>query len=109
MPVCARVRVYLHVSCVWMGAVLCAVLSPVLCSVAPDSWRPMDCSPSGSSVHGDSPGENTGVGYHALLQGIFPTQVRSLGWEDPLEKEMATHSGTLAWKIPWTERLLRAW
>ena len=30
------------------------------------------------------------------------TQVRSLGWEDPLEKEMATHSRTLAWKIPWT-------
>ena len=31
------------------------------------------------------------------------TQVRSLGWEDPLEKEMATHFTTLAWKIPWTE------
>ena len=31
------------------------------------------------------------------------TQVRSLGWEDPLEKEMATHSITLAWEIPWTE------
>ena len=31
------------------------------------------------------------------------TGVRSLGWEDPLEKEMATHSSTLAWKIPWTE------
>ena len=31
------------------------------------------------------------------------TQVRSLGWEDPLEKKMATHSSTLAWKIPWTE------
>ena len=29
--------------------------------------------------------------------------VRSLGWEDPLEKEMATHSSTLAWKILWTE------
>ena len=29
--------------------------------------------------------------------------VRPLGWEDPLEKEMATHSSTLAWKIPWTE------
>ena len=29
--------------------------------------------------------------------------VQSLGWEDPLEKEMATHSSTLAWKIPWTE------
>ena len=31
------------------------------------------------------------------------TQVRSLGWEDPLEKEMATHSSTLAWRIPWRE------
>ena len=29
--------------------------------------------------------------------------VRSLGWEDPLEEEMATHSSVLAWKIPWTE------
>ena len=29
--------------------------------------------------------------------------VRSLGWEDPLEKEMATHSSILPWKIPWTE------
>ena len=35
---------------------------------------PMDCSPPGSFVHGDSPGKNTGVGCHALLQGIFPTQ-----------------------------------
>ena len=32
------------------------------------------------------------------------TRVRSLGWEDPLEKEMATHSSTLAWKILWTEK-----
>ena len=31
------------------------------------------------------------------------TWVRSLGWEDPLEKEMATHSSTIAWEIPWTE------
>ena len=31
------------------------------------------------------------------------TQVRSLGWEDPLEKGMATHSSILAWRIPWTE------
>ena len=30
--------------------------------------------------------------------------VRSLGWEDPLEKEMATHSSILAWEIPWTGR-----
>ena len=34
---------------------------------------PMDYSPPGSSLHGDSPGKNTGVGCHALLQGIFPT------------------------------------
>ena len=31
------------------------------------------------------------------------TWVRSLGWEDPLEKEMAAHFSVLAWKIPWTE------
>ena len=34
---------------------------------------------------------------------MWETQVLSLGQEDPLEKEMATHSSTLAWKIPWTE------
>ena len=32
------------------------------------------------------------------------TQVQSLGWEDPLEKEMATHSSTVAWRIPQTEQ-----
>ena len=36
-------------------------------------------------------------------QKMQETQVRSLGWEDPLEKEMATHSSFLAWEIPWTE------
>ena len=40
---------------------------PTLCD-------PMDCSPPGSSVHGDSPGQNTGVGCHVLLWEIFPTQ-----------------------------------
>ena len=35
---------------------------------------PMDCNPSGSSVHRNSPGKNTGMGCHFLLQGIFPTQ-----------------------------------
>ena len=38
------------------------------------------------------------------LPAVRETQVQSLGWEDPLEKEMATHSSTLAWKIPWTEK-----
>ena len=37
------------------------------------------------------------------MQEMQETQVRSLGWEDPLEKEMATRSSILAWKIPWTE------
>ena len=37
------------------------------------------------------------------LPAMWETWVRSLGWEDPLEKEMATHSSILAWKIPWTE------
>ena len=37
------------------------------------------------------------------LPTMQETRVRSLGQEDPLEKEMATHSSTLAWKIPWTE------
>ena len=37
------------------------------------------------------------------LPAMQKTQVQSLGQEDPLEKEMATHSSTLAWKIPWME------
>ena len=37
------------------------------------------------------------------LSAVWETWVQSLGGEDPLEKEMATHSGILAWKIPWTE------
>ena len=37
------------------------------------------------------------------LPAVQETWVRSLGWEDPLEKEMATHFSTLSWKIPWTE------
>ena len=52
-----------------MCCVLCLVaqLCPTLCNS-------VDCTPPGPSVHGDSPGKNTGVGCHALLQGIFPTQ-----------------------------------
>ena len=37
------------------------------------------------------------------LPAMQENWVRSLGWEDPLEKEMATHSSTLAWRIPWRE------
>ena len=38
-------------------------------------WYPIGCIPPGSSVHGDSPGKNTGLGCYALLQGIFLIQV----------------------------------
>jgi len=59
----------------------CSVLSActsklccaMLCSVVSDSLRHQS-SPPDSSVHGDSPGQNTGVGCHALFQGLFPTQ-----------------------------------
>ena len=37
------------------------------------------------------------------LPAMWETQIRSLGWEDPLEKGMATHFSILAWRIPWTE------
>ena len=56
-----------------LGDVLCAVLCLVTQS-CPTLCNPMDCSLPGSSVHRDFPGKNTGVGCHALLQGIFPTQ-----------------------------------
>ena len=49
------------------------------CSVVSNSLDPMDCSLPGSSVHGDSPGKNIRVSYHALLQGIFPTQGSNSG------------------------------
>ena len=49
--------------------VLCLV--DLLCPTLND---PMDCSPPGYSVHGDSPGKNAGVGCHTLLHGIFPTE-----------------------------------
>ena len=50
------------------------------------------CFPCGSAV------KNLPV-----MQGTQETRVRSLGQEDPLEEEMATHSSILAWEIPWTE------
>ena len=61
---------------------LCNVTSAVLCLAAlqssPTLCNTVDCSPPGSSVHRDSPGKNTGVGCHALLQGIFPMQGSNL-------------------------------
>ena len=53
--------------CIMLCCCAWSWLCPTLCGT-------MDCSPPGSSVHRDSPGKNTRVGYHALLQGIFPAQ-----------------------------------
>ena len=76
------------------------------------------CSLSGSSVHGSSPGKNTEVDCHALLQGIIPTQGSNPGfphWRQMLyclshqrspsfvlTYKMATHSSVLPWRIPGT-------
>ena len=60
--------------CVYVCVCVC-VLSCLSCLTL---CNPMDYSPPGSSVHGDSPGKNTGVGGHALLLGIFPTQELNL-------------------------------
>ena len=51
----------------------------MLCLVVQILCDPMDCSPPGSFVHGDSPDKNTQVGCYALLQGIFPIQGSNLG------------------------------
>ena len=62
--------------------VLCAVVQSCL-----TICDPIDCSTTGSSVHGDSPGKNIGVGFHVLLQGSFLTQgsnpsfLRFLHWQ----------------------------
>ena len=66
-----------------LSSVSCLATCAVLCLVAqwcPTLCEPMNCSTSDSSVHGDSPGKNTGVGCHALLQRIFPTQRSNPGF-----------------------------
>ena len=52
---------------------ICSAVLRLVALSCPTLCNSLDCSPPGSSVHGDSPGKNTGVGCHALLQGIFPT------------------------------------
>ena len=112
---------------------LIAQSCPILCDFT--DWR---LQPSRLLSPWNSPGKNSGVGSHSILQGleyidvpcffydcsvsqnkelpylIYPSsnqrlsamqeiRVQSLGWEDPLEKEIAPYSSTLAWKIPWAK------
>ena len=80
------IHIYTHINisiltCIHSVACMCVCVCvrarALLCLVA-QLWLTlcdsMDYSQPGSSVHGDSPGKNTGVGFHALLQGIFPIQ-----------------------------------
>ena len=68
-----------------MWSLLVSFLHICICCVClvtqpcPTLWDPMDCSLPGSSVRGRSPGKNTGVSCHALLQGLFPTQGSNTG------------------------------
>ena len=81
---CSRIDIWYHTQ-LWvrlMGFWICDKQAPIeACAVlslvaqlCPTLSDPTDCSPSGSSVHGDSPGKNTGVDSLSFLQGIFPTQ-----------------------------------
>ena len=66
----------------WHVPVIACRKHPTHCAVAqscPTLCNRMDCSPPGSSVHGILQAKNTGVGSHALLQGIFPTQAPNPG------------------------------
>ena len=68
----------IHTKFWWDAGMLLLYSSMCVCVLVtqscPTVCDPMECSPSGSSVHGDSPGKNSGVGCHFLLQGIFLTQ-----------------------------------
>ena len=66
--------------------------------VVSDSWPPEDCSPPGSTAHGDSPGKNTGVACLARLKGIFPTQGSPRLWG--ILYHWATKKASLSQKKP---------
>ena len=60
--------------------------------------HPIDCGLSGSSAHGDSPGKDTGVGCHALLQGVFPTQGSNLWFLGLLRWQVGSLPLTTTWE-----------
>ena len=76
-------------------AVLCIVAQscPALCDL-------MDCSPPGTPVHGDSPGQNTGVDCHALLQGIFLIQRSNPDLLSLLHWQAGFFTTSATWETP---------
>ena len=65
--------------CIRAGTMGCAHRHCLVAQLCPTLCDPMDCSPPGSSVHGESPGKYARVGCHPLLQGIFPTKESNPG------------------------------
>ena len=82
---------------------VCVCLVSQLC---PTLCDPMDCRPPGSSVPGDFPGKNTGVGCHGLLQGIFPTQGSNPGL---LSLLYFLHCRWILYSLSHLGRCLRKW
>ena len=82
--------------------------SPLAPALASRFFTPEPPAQDCVSHHTDQPGLREEhfryflVGSDDKASAMQETQVQSLGWEDPLEKEMAAHSSILAWKIPWT-------
>ena len=96
-----KLTVISRVFCKNAHQTLCMCVCAQSLQLCPNLCDPLDCSPPGCSVHGDSPGRNTGVGSHALLQGIFQT----LG-SNPHLMSPASAGGFFAtsasWEVPQT-------
>ena len=66
-------------ACACASVCVCMCVCVLVAQSCPTICDPINCSPPGSSIHGNSPGKNTGVGCHSLLQGILLTQRSNLG------------------------------
>ena len=81
----------------------------------PTLWHPLDCSPLGSPVYGDSPGKNTGVGCRALFQRIFPTQGSNLSlfwllhWQAGSLSLVPPGKGPSVQSLGWKDLRRRTW
>ena len=108
---CGLLNVKLFVGCVLFllnvtGREFRAKSSPVMLGWSVGGWRDLGqlCGLRGwAGLRKAGRKEGFHSGSVKNLSAVRETQVPSLGWEDPLEEGMASHSSILAWKIPWTE------
>ena len=75
---CMYIFIYIYV-CIYIYICMCIYIYMCCAQSCPTLYDPMDCSPPGSSVHGDCPSKSTGVGCSVFLQRIFPTQGSNSG------------------------------